>query len=493
MLSRRQLLELGAAVTLLPSACRRDESGTGSVVLNDIHSKLNPTRVARLARPEGLDELASLIREAGRQSQVISVSGGRHSMGGQQFASGSLNIDMRSLRRVLSFDAEHGLIEVEAGIEWPELIEWCADGQRSGPRWGIRQKQTGADRLTLGGALASNIHGRGLTYPPIVGDVESLILLGPDGQPTRCSRQENPDLFSLVIGGYGLFGIVYSIVLALAPRRKLERVVEVRTVDGLTEAFERRIAAGFLYGDFQFKTDEAAPDYLQSGVFSCYRPVASDTVVPGSQKRLPRSAWKRLLELAHFNKDRAFKEYSEYYLSTNGQIYWSDEHQLSFYLDDYHQLLDKHSKGEAAGTEMISEVYVPRERLAFFMRDIAKAFRDAQVNVIYGTVRLIEKDIETFLPWARQSWACIVFNLHVRHTRAGIDQAERQFRLLIKQAIEHGGSYFLTYHRWASRNQVRLCHPQLGEFLRRKREWDPEERFQSDWYRHYRTIFATDL
>jgi hypothetical protein len=47
----------------------------------------------------------------------------------------------------------------------------------------------------------------------------------------------------------------------------------------------------------------------------------------------------------------------------------------------------------------------------------------------------------------------------------------------------------LTYHRYASRMQVEGCYPQFAEFLELKRKYDPEERFQSDWYRHYKTIF----
>ena len=57
-------------------------------------------------------------------------------------------------------------------------------------------------------------------------------------------------------------------------------------------------------------------------------------------------------------------------------------------------------------------------------------------------------------------------------------------------AIARGGSYFLTYHRFARREQVEACYPQMPEFLRRKRERDPGEVFQSDWYRHYREMFA---
>ena len=415
-------------------------------------------------------------------------------MGGQQFGTDTTHLDLRSLQRVLSFDRDHGLIEVEAGIQWPALVEWCARNQGDSlSRWGIRQKQTGADRLTLGGALSSNIHGRGLSYPPIVSDVESLVLLGPKGDLHRCSRTENPELFSLVVGGYGCFGVVYSLVLRLEPRQIVERVVEVRSIQGLAGAFEERIADGFLFGDFQFKTDESAGDFLEKGVFSCYRPLGLDGPPPEHRRRLPASRWRKLLELAHTDKGRAFDEYSNYYLTTSGQTYWSDTHQLSAYIDDYHGWLDRRSGSDVAGTEMISEVYVPRSKLSEFMGTTAEAFRRASVNVIYGTVRLIERDDVTFLPWARKPWACIVFNLHVDHSQEGISRARDQFRLLIDLALEQGGSFFLTYHRWATRPQIESCHPRMPDFVRHKLNWDPDERFQSDWYRHYRQMFATDL
>ena len=92
------------------------------------------------------------------------------------------------------------------------------------------------------------------------------------GQRT-CSRGENPELFRLVVGGYGLFGIVTSVRLRLVPRTKVARVVEIRTVDDLTAAFDKRVSDGFQYGDFQFSIDQDSEDFLHKGVFSCYRPV----------------------------------------------------------------------------------------------------------------------------------------------------------------------------------------------------------------------------
>jgi FAD/FMN-containing dehydrogenase len=103
---------------------------------------------------------------------------------------------------------------------------------------------------------------------------------------------------------------------------------------------------------------------------------------------------------------------------------------------------------------------------------------------------LIERDDESFLAWARDDFACTIFNLHVEHTPWGIAHAAAAFQRLIDLAIRYSGSYYLTYHRFATRDQVEACHPRFAEFLQLKRQYDPEERFQSDWYRHYRAMFA---
>ena len=144
------------------------------------------------------------------------------------------------------------------------------------------------------------------------------------------------------------------------------------------------------------------------------------------------------------------------------------------------------------GTEMISELYVPRPKLAAFMESARAALIRREANMIYGTVRLIEKDDESVLAWARERWACVIFNLHVEHTSGSIDGAAGAFRDLIDAAMAQGGSYYLTYHRWARRDQVETCHPRMREFLALKRQHDPDEVFQSTWYRHYRGMFSTD-
>jgi len=486
MLTRREFIRTTALFALVPHAFahRRAE-----IWVNDVHSQLNRTRVRELFRPQNLDELAEIVRSATRKSLAISVSGCRHSMGGQQFATDSICIDSRSLGRVISFDRERGLIEAEAGIQWPELIEnYLAAQQNSEKRWGIAQKQTGADTFTLGGSLSSNVHGRGLKMKPLISNIEAFTLVNAEGKVLRCSRDENSELFQLAIGGYGLFGLIATVTLRLVPRQKLRRVVEIVPAETLARRFEERIAQNFLYGDFQFSIDEKSTDFLRIGVFSCYQPFASDEPVE-AEKKLRNDDWLDLLRLGYTDRGKAFARYASYYLSTNGQTYWSDTNQLSAYLPDYARKLREQIGGEESSL-VITEIYVPRPALAEFLTQAAELLRSNGTLVIYGTVRLIEKDNESFLPWAKESYACVIFNLLTLHTSAGIEASAKSFRGLIDLAIARGGSYYLTYHRFARREQVAACYPQFRKFLDLKSKYDPAGRFQSDWYRHYRQLFA---
>jgi FAD/FMN-containing dehydrogenase len=487
MLTRREFIRTAALFALAPRVLAVREK---EIWVNDVHSQLNRTRVRELLKPRTRDELAEIVRSASRKGVPISVSGCRHSMGGQQFATDSICIDTRDLDRVISFDRERGLVEAEAGIQWPKLIRAYLDAQADETKqWGIAQKQTGADTFTLGGSLSSNVHGRGLRMKPLISNIESFTLINAEGKSIRCSREENSELFRLAIGGYGLFGLIDTVTLRLVPRQKLRRIVEVIGAKDSPKRFEERIAQRFLYGDFQFSVDEKSPDFLQRGVFSCYEPISEDEPIL-AKKELRNDDWLDLLRLAYTDREKGFTRYSDYYLSTNGQTYWSDTSQLSAYLPNYAVKIRQLIGGEESSL-IITEIYVPRSDLPYFLAQAADLLRSNRTTVIYGTVRLIEKDDESFLAWAKQSYACIIFNLLTLHTPSGIEGSARSFRGLIDLAIARGGSYYLTYHKFAKPEQIIACYLHFKEFLDLKRNYDPTERFQNDWYRYYRKLFAS--
>lgn len=448
---------------------------------NDVHSRLNPCRHTCTAAPRDLAGIRAALASARSEMQQVAIAGGRHAMGGQQFVHGGMLLDLSRYAHVQDLDSHRGLLNVGAGTQWPTIHQELRRRQEGVEAWAIRQKQTGADDFSIGGSLAANVHGRGLDMPPVVSDVESLRLVVADGSLLEVDRKVAPELFAAVIGGYGLFGVVESVTLRLARRRKLQRLVDLADIGSVEIMFAKAIKAGILYGDFQFAIDPEDDGFLKRGIFSRYQPLPDDAEMPPTLRALGEDDWHGLMRLAHHDKRAAFDAYSKFYLSTNGQRYESDAMQMSVYPADYHQRLDARAKHKAS--EIISELFVPDGQLAGFMQQAANLLRRRRADVIYGTVRRALADQETMLPWARCDCFGIIFNLHVRHQVEAMRDTAETFRQLIDLAIDHGGSYYLTYHGFARADQVRACYPRIDDWLALKAGVDLHGLFASNWYR----------
>ena len=123
-----------------------------SARVNDVHSRLNETTVGEIVEAGSVEVVQAELARARDAGRPVSIAGGRHAMGGQQFCSKGVLLDTRPLSRVLSLDHERGLVEVEAGIQWPELIAALAGDAVGDPaeadrrgrllrRWrGLRQR-----------------------------------------------------------------------------------------------------------------------------------------------------------------------------------------------------------------------------------------------------------------------------------------------------------------------------------------------------------------
>src|SRR5215468_736726 len=231
------------------------------VLVNDVRSRLSATRVREVVTVASREALAQVVGSARRRGLRVCVAGGRHSVGGQAFAEDAVLVDTRGLDLVGPLDPAAGTVEVEAGTQWPALIAALGLVQEGADEPLTIAQRAGGDRRTVGGAVSVNAHGRGLAMRPIVDDVESLTIVDAGGELRVASRQSDPELFSLAVGGFGLFGIIVSASLRLRPRRKIERVVSVERVDDLIDAFSRRIEEGGLYGDFLLDIDESTPDF----------------------------------------------------------------------------------------------------------------------------------------------------------------------------------------------------------------------------------------
>ena len=114
--------------------------------------------------------------------------------------------DTARLDRILRVDPDRALVEVQACTPWRRLAAELRPGDASMPA-----VQT--TRATIGESIAWNAAGP--DGRPTVCHVESLTMVTPDGQLRRVDRVSQPMLFSLVVGGHGLFGVMYSVTLRL--------------------------------------------------------------------------------------------------------------------------------------------------------------------------------------------------------------------------------------------------------------------------------------
>lgn len=484
---RRDFLKAIAAAPILAS-----HAGVLShkgVLVNDVHTGLNPTWVSAVSRPASLADLQTFIKDCSKHHRILANSGSRHATGGQQFVTNGVALDMRGMNRVIGLDGATGVLTVESGIEWPQLIQGYLGLQKENAKWGIRQKQGGADHMTLGGSLSANAHGHDLGSPPMINDVEWIELVTADGSTKKCSRKENSELFSLAIGGYGLFGTIATVGLRLVPRQKVRRRVEVRTTAELVELIEKKTAAGFPYGYFQYSIDGTSPDFLRNGILTTYEPVPADTPLGEKETDIDAETFTALMRLVHRDRGSAYRRYATAELARDGNVEWSDLHQLSTYAGGYHKVIEK-DLGAAEGADLILEIYVPRTELIGFLEEARRDILNGEVSLVYGTIRFIEQDKDSFLAWAKKRYACVIFTIHSSGEARAMRKTEEACRQLIRSGIKRNGSFYLTYNRFATREDIIAAYPQFPEFLSHKLKYDPMELFQSDWYRHYRALYS---
>jgi FAD/FMN-containing dehydrogenase len=324
----------------------------------------------------------------------------------------------------------------------------------------------------------------------MIGDVEWIEIVTADGTAKKCSRKENAELFSLAVGGYGLFGIITAVGLRLVPRRKIRRNVETRTTAELIALVEGRTAAGAPYGYFQYSIDETSADFLRAGILTTYENVPAETPIGAESADIDAKLLTALLDIAHRDRGSAYRRYAKLELSKDGNVEWSDLHQLTTSPAGLHQEIEKRLGPDYAGADLILEVYVPRTELIPLLEDARRILLASGMPLIYGTVRFIEQDKDSYLAWAKKRYACVIFSPHSSGETQAFRKTGDVCRQLIRAANKRGGSFYLTYNRFATRDELASAYPQFQDFLNLKKQYDLRETFQSDWYRYYKGLFA---
>jgi FAD/FMN-containing dehydrogenase len=116
----------------------------------------------------------------------------------------------RPLDRMRRFDPETGRLTVEAGVLLSEILDAFV------PRGFFPVVVPGTKLVTVGGMIAADVHGKNHHRDGGFGDhVEEFILALPSGEPIRCARDENAELFAATVGGMGLTGVIVEATFRL--------------------------------------------------------------------------------------------------------------------------------------------------------------------------------------------------------------------------------------------------------------------------------------
>jgi FAD/FMN-containing dehydrogenase len=170
---------------------------------------LLPTKVKEIKLGETKEQLKQWVIGAHAHGEKISIAGMQHSQGGQTYYPGAIMLDMKSYNKILSYNPKAKLITVQSGITWEDI-------QKKINPDGLALEVTQSQNIfTVGGSMSVNAHGRDISYGSLIDTIQSFHLLQADGSIIEVSRTEHPELFQLVIGGYGLFGVILDVTIKL--------------------------------------------------------------------------------------------------------------------------------------------------------------------------------------------------------------------------------------------------------------------------------------
>jgi FAD/FMN-containing dehydrogenase len=198
-------------------------------------------------RPTTLDGLRDTLALARAEGRSVGLRGAGQSYGDAATNAENVCLDTSRMSRVLEWDPGTGRIRVEPGVTIRQLWQYVIEDGWWPP------VVSGTMHTTIGGAVAMNIHGKNNWKTGTIGEhVERLELMLPSGELVQCSRDERPEIFHAVVGGFGMLGCVTSVTLRL--KRIHSGLLEVqplpvRSFDEMFDVVESRMeVADYLVG-----------------------------------------------------------------------------------------------------------------------------------------------------------------------------------------------------------------------------------------------------
>ena len=446
----------------------------------DDASRLNQTKVNEVWHiPVDTDDaeaqVTELLERAQKHRLKVSIAGAKHSMGGHTIYPDGIVINTTSWND-MELDTERSILKVQSGALWSDILPYL---NKHGKSVAIMQSN---HSFSVGGSISVNCHGWQYGRPPIASSVESFRIMLADGTIERCSRQENRELFSLALGGYGLFGIILDVDLRVVPNELYRIEQHIVPVDESMATFDSKIknqpGLQMVYARMNIVPENLLGEVILNAFYS----------VPGGQT-------KELTEPTMTELRRAvFRGSAE--SNFGKKLRWNAETKLQPSLKDknisrnqlFNEGVEVFENCSTETTDILHEYFVPRHRVPKFVNTMRKILKAHEPNLLNVTVRSVERDEDTFLRYADQQMIAFVMLYVQQRTDTGERAMESLTRELIDAALENNGRYYLPYRLHATQKQFHRAYPNASEFFSLKRKYDPQEIFQNQFYLKYGSI-----
>lgn len=422
---------------------------------------------ALVARPERMRELRSALEDGGAAgARTLLPRGAGRSYGDVCLnADGSVILTER-LNRILSFDAATGLLVAEPGVTFADLLAVFL------PRGFRVPASPGTSFVTIGGAVANDIHGKNQHIAGCFGDcIEWLDLLCADGSLQRLSPTRNPALFDATIGGIGLTGIIAAVCIRLVPVLSPALLVRRRRVGGLDEflqGFEQASAVPFSVGWIDVLASGAA---LGRGILETAEPAPRGAVAPASPRarRMPVDLPGWALNGASV---RAFNALYWRRAQPEAREVVSNYVQFLYPLDaitDWNRLYGRRGFHQF-------QCVVPREDGAAAVRRLLRIASAGGGASFLAVLKVMGRGGRGLLSFAQPGYSLALDFASGAHTA-------ELFRALEHITRDAGGRIYLAKDSMMSRESFAAMYPNIEAFQQMRALIDPQRRFSSSMSR----------
>ncbi len=428
----------------------------------------------------GKDEkdLIKIVDSAKRQKETISIAGIQHSQGGQTLYPDGILLNMKSYNKILELDETKKTITVQSGVTWDDIQRFI---NPKGLALKVSQSQ---NIFTVGGSLSVNVHGRDIRHQGLIETVDSFRLLTAEGKIIHVSRTENEELFKLVIGGYGLFGVILDVTLHLTDDELYQIETHSLAFDEYSEYFQREVIQNGAVKMHLARLSVAPETFLEDMYVTNY--LLSDhqelllehmNLKRDSTIAIPK-LFLGLSRQSDWGKDLFWETQETYNKRLNGahitrnNVMRSD----STFMDYEH----------ARKTEVLQEYFVPVDNYESYIKDLkAMLLKQPDFNLLNITVRYVEKNEKAVMSYAKQDMFALVLLINQDMDQDSKKMNQEVIRNMIDITLDHEGSYYLPYYHYASKDQLRKAYPRTEEFFELKDKYDPEHLFMNLFYEEY--------